>query len=233
MRAARILDPLEASPYYPRVSLRRVVLAGFLGLLGAWPTTPAIAQQPVCRPLAPGEAAIRSCRPPCLDAAVRLLADFSVDQIFKPAPPTFGRNPLDLAQALVGKELRDNPQLAAFLASLPSLRFRQLDRVTGTLVAEFPESRRVFETRLEGVPGEPTLAIKFPEHMEGGYWRAPDALQIAFWEGKRMDARLASATGATLEGTLQCLALSPDGLLLRMGPGDKPPIFFAFRECTP
>ncbi len=209
------------------------MLAGLLGIACALRGLPARAQQPICPPLAPGEAVLTSCRPLSSAPAIRLLADFTVDHLLKPAPPAFGRGALELAQPFVGKELRDNPDLTAFLNALPSVRFTQLDRGTGTLAADFSGARREFQSPMQGVSGEPTLAIRFPEHLEGGYWRAPDALQVAFWEGKRIDARLVAADGTTREVTLQCLALGPDGLLLRMGPDGSPPIFLAFRDCIP
>jgi len=193
--------------------------------------TSAHAQHPVCAPLAPGEAVHAVCAPFSLYAAVRLTADFTVDHLFKPSPPTIQRSVLEASQHFAAKQIADNPALKSFLAALVPLRFSQLDRTTGTVQADFSTNPREFEGRLAGVEGEPTLALRLPATLQGGYWRAPDVLQIAFWEQGRVAIRTDHGGGRVVEGEVECVALSPNYLLARFAPATTPPLLVRFREC--
>jgi hypothetical protein len=193
--------------------------------------TRADAQLPICAPLGPDELVQAACAPYSLYPAVRLLADFTVDHLFKPAPPPIQRTLLEAGQLFAAKQIADNPPLQSFLENLAPLRFSQLDRTTGTLIADFNANKREFQGRLVGVEGEPTLSLRVPAILQGGYWRGPDVLQIAFWEKERIAVRLAPNGGLAFDGEVECLVLSPDGLLLRFAPEPRTPLLLELREC--
>lgn len=191
----------------------------------------ACAQRQVCAPPATGENVVGVCQPFALFPVVRFLADFSVDHHFKPAPPPFERSLLQLLQPFAAKELLDNDALRVFLAALAPLRFVQLDRSTGTVFADFAETARSFEGSLERSDGPVSVSLELPASLQGGYWRGPDLLQLAFWEKHRLRFRLGAAAGRSVEAEVECVSLSPDGLLLRFAPATTPPLLLFLREC--
>jgi hypothetical protein len=193
--------------------------------------TQAQAQVPICRSLGADEKVVVSCRPFSLFPTARFLADFSVDQLFKPAPPPLTRTILDLVQLFEGKEIVDNPDWKTFAAALPPVRFQQLDRTTGTVVGDFGDSTRDLAAPLEKVDGNPTLTVKVPPVLQGGYWRGPDALQMAFWEKQRIAVKLAWRDGPSFEGEIDCVSMTPDGVLIRFTPATTPPVLMLFRDC--
>jgi len=189
------------------------------------------AQRPICAPPGPDERVHAICTPFSLFPAVRFLADFTVDQLFKPAPPPFTRSLLEFGQLFAVKEIAASPPLKDFLAVLAPLRFAQLDRTTGTVFADFDAGRKEFDGELAGVAGQPAMTLRLPRHLQGGYWRGPDVLQVAFWEHGRMGVRITHEGGRVFEGEVECAALSPDGLLVRFEPAVMPPLLVQFREC--
>lgn len=203
-------------------------LAATAFLLGA---TAARAQRPVCAPLGPAEAVQPVCAPFSLFPAVRFVADFTVDHLFKPAPPAVQRTVLETGQLFAAKQIGDNPALQSFLAALAPVRFLQLDRTTGTVLADFHSSPREFEGPVAGVEDEATLTLRMPGKLQGGYWRAPDVLQIAFWEHARVALHIAYSGRRVFDAEVECVALSPDGLLVRFTPSQLAPVLVRFREC--
>ena len=213
------------------VRSRRAIVSGLAVAAFTLAVGTAHAQLPVCAALGPDERVQVVCAPFSLFPAVRFLADFTVDQLFKPAPPPIQRTLLEAGQLFAAKAIGDNPDLESFLAALAPLRFTQLDRTTGSLLAVFDQDQREFEGRLEGVEGEPTLTLHLPRSLQGGYWRGPDVLQIALWEKQRIALRIAREGGGVFEGDVDCLALSADGLLVRFSPSTTAPLLVLFREC--
>jgi hypothetical protein len=208
------------------LTLSRLVVTAFL--LAA---TSAHAQRPVCAPVGAEERVQPFCAPLSLYAAVRFLSEFTVDHHFKPAPPAIQRSALDTTRFVIGKQLADNPALETFLRGLEPLRFIQLDRSTGTLVSDFGKNERRFQGSLKGVEGEPALTVRMPASLQGGYWRAPDVLQIAFWQNQRFAVRMDYGNGRAFDAEVECIALSPDGLLARFASPGAAPLLLQFREC--
>lgn len=193
--------------------------------------TPADAQRPVCAPLGPGERVQPVCAPLSVYGALRFLADFTVDHHFKPAPPAIQRSAVEASQPVIGHLLRDNAGLKDFLAGLAPLRFIQLDRSTGSVLADFAAGPREFAGELSSVEGKPKVTLRLPATLQGGYWRAPDVLQIAFWNEQRLAVRAEYGSGRAFDAEVECIALSPDELLVRFDPPDQAPLLVKFREC--
>lgn len=196
----------------------------------AIPASPSFAQQPVCRPVAAGEAVRVAYRAASLEPVGRMLADFAIDHLFKPSPPDFERTMPQVARPFVAQEMIDNPALATFLRGLSPLRFTQLDRTTGTVIGDFRKDSREYRAPMDGIEGSPTLTLRMPERLEGGYWRGPDVLQVAFWERKRAQARLEWSGGPVVDGELDCVSLTSTGLLLRFAAAGTPALLVKFEE---
>ena len=75
------------------------------------------------------------------------------------------------------------------------------------------------------------LELRFPEALDGGYWRGPDALQIAFWEKYRLGLRVLRRGAEVAAGDVACLALSPDGIMVRFADASATPFFLRIRDC--
>lgn len=211
------------------VRRRRGLIRGLVAAALVLTATAALAQRPVCEGLGPAEPVRVACRPFALFPTVRFLADFTVDHHFKPAPPPVLRHLLDFALVIDSKAVSEFSELGAFLGRLPPLQFTQLDRTTGTVLADFEKAERSFHAAVEG-SGE-SLALTVPPHVQGGYWRGPDVLQIAFWERGRFAVRLTSPGQEEFAAEIGCVSLTPDGLLVRFEPASLPPLLLTFREC--
>lgn len=191
------------------------------------------AQRPVCEPLATAEKVHEVCSPFSHLPALRFLADFTVDHLFKPSPPSFSRGILDLGNLVAARSISEDPALAGFLGDLSPIRFSQLDRATGTLLAEFEANSLDFAGPATGLSGDPTLTVDLPPLLRGGYWRGPDVLQMVFWEGNRVNFAFTTAGHPVLKAAIACLSLSPDGLLVRFVNEQTPPLLVRFRDCLP
>jgi hypothetical protein len=238
---ACFVDRPPTPPYYPAMHFpsvaasqrSRLSMASLAALASAaflFAASPAHAQQPVCDPVAAGEPVVTVCRSASLFPAVRFLADFTVDQLFKPAPPAFERTALGIADVFVPRETSDK-SLRKILGALAPIRFLQLDRTTGSLVADWTDGEHEARTKLSGMFGELSVTLRLPNVLEGGYWRGPDVLQIALW--KRIGVHVDSTDGTTFDSDVSCLSLSPEQLVVRFAAAGVPPLVVQFRECTP
>jgi hypothetical protein len=191
----------------------------------------ACAQQAICPPIAKDQQVTIACRPVYAFSAMRMLADFTVDHLYKPAPWSFERTFAQSAQGLALQELKDNPDLARFLTLLPAVRFTQLDRSTGTLLGTYDKAERVLEASLTVLAGEVTFSLEVPERLEGGYWRSPDVVQMAFWQGKRLRLKVRGGGGPDVGGEVSCASLTPEGLTVTFAESGVPPLVILFRGC--
>ncbi|HXC51676.1 MAG TPA: hypothetical protein VN634_12370 [Candidatus Limnocylindrales bacterium] len=190
------------------------------------------AQQPICPQFVRGQQVAVVCRASYGFSVVRFAADFTVDHLLKPLPWSFERSLSQIAQAFAFKELRDNPELAKFLLAIAPIRFAQLDRTTGTVSAAFESNERAYSAPVSGVTGTPKFSLDLPERLEGGYWRAPDVVQIAFWQGKRMHVRLENADGNAIDGEIACVSMTPDGVSITFAQESTPAVFLMTRGCS-
>jgi len=214
-----------------RVRLRLCSSAIVLVILAAGP---AAAQNPVCAAPAAGEVLRTSCRAWASASVVRLLDDFTVDHLLKPSLPSFERTWPQLVAAFASRSLSENDAFRALAKSLEPLRFTQLDRTTGTVSCDLAASPRQVDVESVGFGGVPaSLHLALPEVLEGGYWRGPDVVQIVFWQRHRLGMRVNLDGTAVAQGDVQCLSLSPDGLLVRFAEEGNAPVFIKIRDCEP
>jgi hypothetical protein len=207
-----------------------VFFAGFAVVLAL--CTPARAQRPVCVAPGPTEPHHVFCLSDAYFPVVRLISDFTVDHLFKPAPPAFRRTFSDFLAPLAGYQMATHPELAGQLKAL-ELKFTQLDRTTGVLVGDFAKLENASRA-INGVWNENklplTLQVDVPARVEGGYWRSPDAVQLAFWKGKSPIIKVAADGQTTIGGAVDCLGFSSNGVHVRFRDGATP-VMFRARSC--
>lgn len=193
----------------------------------------ASAQRPVCAPPAPGEVLKTSCRSWAAETALRLLDDFTVDQLFKPGPASFERSWGQLLSAFASKDIPEDETFRAAVRSIEPLRFTPLDRTTGTVLSDLASSPRELRLQPESFGGPVSVDVTLPRLLEGGYWRSPDSIQVAFWKTSRIAIGVEFEGTEVVRGEVECVALSPDGLLVRFAEEQNPPVFLQLRDCQP
>ncbi len=191
---------------------------------------PAAAQFPVCAAPAAGEVFRTACRTWEAAGVLQLLDELTVDHLFKPEAPPFERTWTQLLAPFTSKNLVENEEFRARAMALAPLRFTQLDRTTGTVSTDLASAPRELEIESRGFGDPVQLRIRFPEALDGGYWRGPDVLQIAFWERNRLGLTVVHGGSEVVSGDVECVALSPDGVLVRFA-GGVAPLFLRTRDC--
>jgi hypothetical protein len=189
------------------------------------------AQQPVCPQASAEQLYLTTCRSDGRMAAALFLSNFTIDHFFKVSPPPFRRKPIELVAPLARAMLKSNEDLAPWLDSLPDLKFTKLDTSTGTFSMDIDEEQRWLETISKGWGQDHGLAVSLPKRLEGGYWRTPSVLQMAFWEGHRISFKIKPSRGEQIGGELECISISTDSIRFVVdGPG-KPDFLIKFGNC--
>jgi hypothetical protein len=189
------------------------------------------AQEPVCPPDSGDKMYRTTCRPDLRFGVVRFLSDFTVDHLFKPSPPRIRRTPAELLAPFVGDTVAANEDLRDHVGSIDDFRFTQLDTATGVFYADIDEDTRTFSSVLSSVEELSSFRIELPERLEGGYWRTPGALQLAFWKGKRVGFFARTAQEESLQGSIACVAISADRLRIELADESMPGIIVEMSEC--
>jgi hypothetical protein len=189
------------------------------------------AQPPLCAPPAAGEVFRTSCRTWETGAVVQLLDELTVDHLFKPELPAFERTWRQILAPFTSKNLVEGDAFRKLTVELEPLRFTQLDRTTGTVSANLAAAPREADVDALAFGEAVRVHVRFPETLDGGYWRGPDTLQVAFWERYRLGVRVTRGDAVLAAGDVACLALSPDGLMVRFAEKESPPFFLRIRDC--
>lgn len=224
--AVRSLRPMGS---IRSVAFRRACGAASACLLLA--TWAGAADVPVCPPPAAGEVVRSACRTWDAAAVAKLLDQITVDHLFKRELPGFERTWMQIVGPLQSKNLVESEAFLKLARELEPLRFTQLDRTSGTVSAHFASSVREADVDALGFGDGVKLHLSFPESLDGGYWRGPDALQVAFWEKYRLALRVERAGAVVAEGEVACLALSPDGIFVRFSGKESAALFIRVRDC--
>jgi hypothetical protein len=205
--------------------------ATIAGLVAALAGFSAAAEPPVCAPPSAGEVFRTSCRSWDTGAVVQLLDELTVDHLFKPELPAFERTWIQLFAPFTSKNLVESEAFRKLAQQLEPLRFTQLDRTTGTVSASLASAPREADVQALAFGEAVRLHLRFPETLDGGYWRSPDTLQVAFWEKYRLGLRVTRGDAVVAAGDVACVALSPDGLMIRFAEKENPPFFLRIRDC--
>jgi hypothetical protein len=213
-------------------NLKRSALAIAISIVASSPPL-AYAQSPICAPPSPSETYLAVCKPGwvVVNNVTRLLSRLSVDHLFKPPPPPFSYSIGDLILPIVGGQLVADDDLRDFVEGLAPIDFTQLDKSTGTLSVNLEPAPRTFGAEFESDDQQSHLSLRLPIHLEGGYWRAPDVLQIAFWKDHRPGFTYAFGDGQLVEGDVACVSLSVENLKIDLEDEDQVGIIVFFGEC--
>jgi len=192
----------------------------------------AIAQRPVCPDPAPADLYYTACLKGGYFIVARLLADFSIDHLFKATSSPFTRQPVEVLRAFdVAKAIADDHAIVRYLERLEPVTFTRLDTATGVLQAAVPEEARVFAAAVDIAGDRYRLRWRLPPRLAGGYWRTPAALQMAFWEESRAALRVKSARGLTFDAEITCVAVSTDGIRSVTSDPRVPSLLLVFDQC--
>jgi len=192
------------------------------------------AQQPICAPPVPTQTYLDVCHSSSFVVrdVTRLLSRFSVDHVFKLPPPAFSYSFKEFVSPLIADLLNRYEDLDAFISGLAAVQFTRLDYSTGTLSANLEDAPRSFSTELENDDDEKSrLALQLPILLEGGYWRAPDVVQMAFWNDHRPSFTFELDDGKVVEGDVKCISLSASNLKIDLENEDQPEIVISFGGC--
>ena len=210
-------------------------LAGWIRCVLLWACVAhageANAQMPVCQQPTAAAPYYTACLPMGRVRVARLLGDFAIDHVMKAEGEVVQRRVGDLLRALVSKDvLKRNLALREYVDALEPLVFARIDTATGTLDFAIDEARRSFAGDIDTGASPVHVSWDLPARLSGGYWRTPDVLQVAFWQGKRARMRLA-APGGELAAEIECLVVSADGVRIVTSGADTPDILIRFDEC--
>lgn len=192
----------------------------------------ATAQQPVCPPPTADTLYYAACAPEGQLRVSRLLAEFSVDHLFKPKMFPFRRHPFDLLRLVdPGWAVPDEHPLVEYAHSLDPILFTRFDTSSGAVEWEVEEAERRFSTTVEIGDARYEVGWILPSHLAGGYWRTPAALQIALWQNQRPSIRIKTPSGVTVESEISCVAISYDDLRVVTTDPETPDLILGLGRC--
>jgi len=209
---------------------RWYTVAALCAIVG-WTGT-AAAQLPVCPQPEPDAPYYTACLASGRFLVASTLTNLAIDQLLKPEGAPFYRRPREVLESLSTKDLLEkNAALVDFLGKLEPVKFSAIDTSTGMLQLDTAEDLRTLETTVDvgGVPYD--ISVKLPARIEGGYWRTPGVLQMAFWEGRRATFGVKSAGIIDMEAQIDCLVVSTDGIRAVTADPSTPDILIRFDGC--
>ena len=159
------------------------------------------------------------------------LSDLTVDLLLRSEGTVVSREPRSLfASMATADTIKSNKALTDYLAGLPALRLNRLDTASGSLRMDLAQEQRSFSSQFEAGENSWQLRIELPERIEGGYWRTPGVLQMAFWKGRRASFVVPGPDGSEISAELECLVVSTDGIRL-VTAGSTPDILIGYDQC--
>lgn len=162
-----------------------------------------------------------------------MLSSLAVDVLLRGEPGPIKREPRAVFKSMASKDVVEaNASLADWLGRLPALELSRLDVSTGTLKMHIDEENRKFEATIEarGIPY--TVGIELPSRLEGGYWRTPGVLQMAFWKDQRAVFKATGQlVGDVVGGEVECVVIASDGVRLVTTGSDVPDILLRTDAC--
>jgi|GEM_PF-1999193 len=196
-----------------------------------WPGA-ASAQLPVCAPPEPQAPYYAACLPTGRFLVASFLTSFAIDQLLRADTTPFVRRPREVLESVSTEDLlKKNAALVDYLGKLKPLEFSRLDTSTGLAAMNTAEETRSFETVIEVGDVPYKVSLKLPARIEGGYWRTPGVLQLAFWENHRATLAIEAPNGIEIDAQVECLVVSTDGIrVLTAGPS-VPDLLVRFGEC--
>jgi hypothetical protein len=201
-----------------------VSVAGWIG--------DARAQLPVCPQPEADKPVYTACLPGGRFLVVPLLANLTIDQLLKADGGPIKLNAHSLFASMASKEtVQKNSELTRYLERLDPLLLTRIDTSTGTLKLDLSEEQRSFSGTVTIGESELHAGLQLPARIEGGYWRTPGVVQVAFWKGQRASITTRTVSGAEIKAEIECLVVSADGIRLIPVDSSTPSILVEFGPC--
>jgi len=191
-----------------------------------------VAQLPVCAQPEPDQPAYTACLPGGRFVVVPLLTNLAIDQLMKADGTPIKRDGHELFQSMASEESREkNAALGEYLDRLEPLKLTRIDTSTGTLRLDVADEERSFSTTVVVGDAEHRLGLELPARLEGGYWRTPGVLQMAFWKGQRVSLTSKTTSGSEFSAEIECVSVSADGIRIVTSGPSVPDILVGFDPC--
>ncbi|HEY2773497.1 MAG TPA: hypothetical protein VGK20_05540 [Candidatus Binatia bacterium] len=212
-----------------RVKLRLV--AATVLTIAAWPAA-APGQVPVCPQPDPERPMISACAAGGRYAVAAFLNNLSIDQTLRGegAPILRDLHSVFATSAPQGFQ-KQNAEVGDYLGHLPPLRLSRFDTASGSVEMAVPDDSRTAQFELQAGGHDLKLGIELPERIEGGYWRTPGVLQVAFWSGRRAKFHTQLTDGSAFDAEIACLVVSGDGIRIVTTGDDTPDVLVRMDAC--
>jgi hypothetical protein len=192
----------------------------------------AAAQQPVCAQPDPERPVYELCAPGARFVVSAILTDLAIDETIRGQGAPILREPRALFHSVASQTTLDkNPALDEFLTHLSPVKLTRFDTATGALRMDVGEEERNFHSTIVLGDAATDLSLSLPERIEGGYWRTPGALQMAFWKDRRIRIHVNVSSGEPFDAEIECAAISGDGIRLVTSGDDIPDVLVHFDSC--
>jgi hypothetical protein len=192
----------------------------------------AAAQLPVCPQPEPDQPVYTACVPGGRFLVVPFLSSFAIDHLIRAEGGPITRDPRALFLSMATADVQaKNPDLGEYVARLAPIQFRRFDTSTGSIAVDIGEHERSFATAIEVKGLRYGFELGLPARIEGGYWRTPAVLEMAFWQGQRATFKVTGPDETKYTGEIECFVVSADGLrLVTPGPA-TPDLLVRFDPC--
>lgn len=160
------------------------------------------------------------------------LTDLAIDQLLKGDGAPLSRDLHAIFVAAANKDFVEaNRPLADYVAHLGSIELRRLDTSSGTLQLDVAEADRKFSAPIFIRNSSYDLSLELSARIEGGYWRTPAVLQVAFWKGQRPSFRVGKGDDVAVTAEIECLVVAVDGIRIVTAGQQTPDVLVRFDSC--
>ena len=111
------------------------------------------------------------------------------------------------------------------------MKLTRLDTATGTLRMDVGDEERSFRSTIVVGNATTDVSLSLPERIEGGYWRTPGVLQMAFWKDRQVHIHVDVPGGDPFDADIECAAISGDGVRLVTSGDDIADVLVRFDSC--
>ena len=173
-----------------------------------------------------------ACSPTGRFLVLSFLSNLTIDQLLRSDGKPIERRPREVFESVVdGDTLAAQAALGEWLGGVGPLLLSRFDTATGTLKMETPEDRRHYSSSMRVGGLDYDVTIDVPERVEGGYWRTPGVLQMAFWKDHRVRVAVKTPAAGAIEGEIDCVVASADGIRLVTAGEGTPDVLVGFGPC--
>lgn len=173
----------------------------------------------------------QACLPGGRFPATTLLSNLAIDHLLRADSRPIERRPREILESVAAKDFLDaRGDLVEWTGRLGAVKMTRLDTSTGTLKLDVDEEQRRFASAMDVGGASWDVEFTLPARVEGGYWRTPAVLQVAFWKGSRVAVK-ASGPGVDVVAEIECAVFAVDGVRLVTADAAVPDILVSFGGC--